>query len=96
MKIMGAYILKCSDNSFYVGSSKDIFKRVEEHNTGMGANYTRKRRPVQLIYYEEYSRIDDAYYRELAIKKYSRAKKEALIKGDKMEFKKLSRGKDRI
>ncbi len=47
------YILRCFDESYYTGSTKDIDKRLLEHNTGKGANHTRKRLPVTLIYYEE-------------------------------------------
>lgn len=95
MKIIGAYIIECSDDSFYVGSSKDIFKRFDEHCRGEGARYTRERRPLKLVYYEEFLRIDKAFEREHQIKSYSHAKKKALIMNDKKGFKKASRGKDR-
>lgn len=73
------YILICSDDSYYTGSTIDIDKRLMEHLAGEGANYTRKRLPVKLVYYEEYNRIDQAFYREKQIQKWSRKKKEALI-----------------
>ena len=76
------YILLCSDGTYYTGSTKYLHDRVEQHNNGKGANYTKKRLPVKLIYYEEYSRIDHAFYREKQIQGWSRAKKEALINGD--------------
>ncbi len=75
------YILECADGSFYTGSTKNLEKRLWEHNNGIGANYTKKRLPVELVYYEEYSRIDQAFYREKQIQGWSRRKKLALIEG---------------
>jgi putative endonuclease len=75
------YILECSDGSFYTGSTKDLEKRIWEHNNGLGANYTKSRLPVELVYYEEYPRIDIAFYREKQIQGWSRRKKLALIEG---------------
>lgn len=75
------YILLCSDGSYYTGSTKNLELRIQQHQNGEGANHTRKRLPVQLIYYEEYNRIDDAFYREKQIQGWSRKKKEALING---------------
>lgn len=69
------YILKCSDGSFYTGSTRELDKRVQEHNMGMGANYTKKRRPVELVYFEEFQRVDDAFAREKQIRGRSRSKK---------------------
>ena len=51
------YILKCCDDTFYTGSTKDLEKRVIEHQSGLGANYTKKKLPVELIYFEEYTII---------------------------------------
>ncbi|WP_317046115.1 GIY-YIG nuclease family protein [Aquimarina sediminis] len=76
------YILECSDGSYYTGSTKDIERRLIEHQNGEGANHTKKRLPVQLLYYEKYDRIDTAFYREKQVQGWSRSKKEALIKGD--------------
>lgn len=73
------YILKCSDNTFYTGSTWDLEKRLYEHQEGMGANYTKKRLPVELVYFEDCDRIDDAYCREKQIQGWSHAKKKALI-----------------
>ena len=84
------YILKCSNGHYYVGSTDNLEKRIQEHQNGEGANYTRKHRPVELIYYEEFQRIDDAYYREQQIKGWSRAKKEALINHDEKRLKQLA------
>ena len=76
------YILECSDGSYYTGSTKDIEKRLQEHQDGVGANHTKKRLPVTLVYYEKYDRIDTAFYREKQVQGWSRAKKEALINGE--------------
>ena len=75
------YILECSDKSFYTGSTTDLEKRLWEHNNGFGANYTKRRLPVKLVYYEEYNRIDVAFYREKQIQGWGRKKKLALIDG---------------
>jgi putative endonuclease len=75
------YILKCRDGTYYTGTTIDLGKRLEEHHKGEGANYTRKKLPVKLVYFEEYSRIDDAFYREKQIQGWSRRKKIALIEG---------------
>ena len=75
------YILECSDKSFYTGSTNNLEKRLWEHNNGLGANYTKRRLPVKLVYYEEYNRIDEAFYREKQIQGWSRKKKIALIEG---------------
>jgi putative endonuclease len=76
------YILECSDGSYYCGSTVDLTKRLKEHNNGRGANHTKKRLPVELVYVEEYDRIDKAFDREKQIQGWSRNKKEALINGD--------------
>ena len=75
------YILECADGTFYTGSTKDLEKRIWQHNNGIGANYTKTRLPADLVYYEEYIRIDEAFYREKQIQGWSRNKKLALIKG---------------
>jgi putative endonuclease len=73
------YILECSDGSFYVGSTRDLERRFEQHASGLGAEYTRRRLPVTLVFAEEYSRIDEAFAREKQIQGWSRAKRIALI-----------------
>ncbi len=85
------YILKCSDKSYYAVSTTNIENRIKAHNMGEGAAYTAKRRPVQLVYNERFNSLDDAVKRERQIKKWSRAKKEALISGEKKKLKKLSK-----
>lgn len=81
------YILECNDGTYYTGSTLNLKKRMEEHQNGLGANYTSKRLPVALVYYEEYDRIDEAFYREKQIQNWSHEKKKMLIAG---EFSKLS------
>ena len=76
------YILECSDGSFYTGSTKDINVRFQQHQQGVGANYTKNRLPVKLIYVEEFQRIDDAFYREKQVQGWSRKKKLALIESN--------------
>ena len=85
------YILKCSDGSFYVGSTTNLENRLKTHNQGEGANHTAKRRPVQLVYHERLDSFNDAVKRERQVKKWSREKKEALIRGEKEKLKKLSK-----
>lgn len=75
------YILQCYDQSFYTGSTVDLDKRIEQHQNGEGANYTSKKLPVRLVYYEEYPRIDWAFNREKQIQGWNRRKKIALIEG---------------
>ena len=74
------YILRCSDGTFYTGYTTDPERRVRVHNSGKGAKYTRPRRPVELIYTEEYDNKTEAQKREYAIKQLTRAEKEQLIK----------------
>ena len=87
------YILRCSDDSYYTGSYRgaDIETRVSEHNLGVYKNaYTKRRRPVELIWSESFIRAEDAINLERQIKGWSRKKKEALIKGDWGEMSKLA------
>lgn len=82
---MGAwlYILKCADGSYYTGTTRaDLDKRVAEHQAGTFEGYTSTRLPVVLVYSEFFERITDAIAAERRIKGWSRAKKEALIRGD--------------
>lgn len=85
------YILECADGSYYTGSTKDLEKRLDQHQNGDGANHTKKRLPVKLVYFEEYSRIDWAFYREKQVQKWRRKKKEALINGEHHKLPELSR-----
>ena len=78
------YILECSDGSFYCGWTNDLAHRLETHNAGHGAKYTRSRRPVKLVYYESFPTREQAMSREWHIKRMTRSEKERLIasKGD--------------
>ena len=84
------YILLCADGSYYTGSTNNLESRLAQHQSGDGANHTKKRLPVQLLYFEEFDRVDEAFYREKQIQGWSRTKKEALIKGQSDELKKLA------
>ena len=85
------YILKCSDGSFYVGSTANLKNRVKKHNQGKGAAHTAKRRPVKLVYHEKFRNLHDAVKRERQVKRWSKAKKEALINGEIEILQKLSK-----
>lgn len=73
------YIVKCRDNTYYTGWTKDLDRRMKAHNRGNGAKYTRSRRPVCLVYYEAYGTKEEAMRREREIKRMSRKEKEKLI-----------------
>jgi putative endonuclease len=77
------YILRCADGSYYVGLTRGSLEiRISQHNTGHFGGYTASRRPVVLAWQQEFQRLSDAIAAERQIKGWSRAKKEALIKGD--------------
>ena len=82
------YIVRCADDTLYTGWAKDVERRVKAHNCGRGARYTSTRGPVTLIYSEEVATIGEALKRELAIKRYPRAKKLALCAPVKRQRKK--------
>lgn len=84
------YILECFDGTYYTGSTNNLELRIMQHQSGEGANHTKKRLPVKLLYYEEYNRIDEAFSREKQIQGWRREKKEALINGIKEDLPKLS------
>ena len=86
------YIVKCADGSYYVGStSQDVEDRVTAHNMASLPGYTTTRRPVTLVYAFQYYDVREAHAAERRIKGWSRAKKEALIRGDIGELKQLAR-----
>ena len=92
--LMGAfvYMLKCSDDSFYIGcATHDLERRIAEHQTGAFPGYTYARRPVALVWSEYFDRTTDAIAAERKLKGWSRAKKEALIRGDWADIRQLSR-----
>ncbi len=73
------YMVRCSDGSLYTGYTNDLDNRIEVHNSGRGAKYTRSRRPVELAYFEEFSTKEEAMSREWHIKRLKRPQKEKLI-----------------
>lgn len=75
------YVLRCSDNSLYTGITRDLTRRLDEHNNNdrLASAYTRARRPVILVYQEDYEDRSSASMREAAIKKMKKSEKEALI-----------------
>ncbi|NBK97136.1 MAG: GIY-YIG nuclease family protein [Erysipelotrichia bacterium] len=80
MKKNYVYMLECTDHTYYTGWTTDLNKRINAHNQGSGAKYTKARRPVQLVYYECFDDKSSALKREYAIKQLKRKEKEALIK----------------
>lgn len=73
------YILECRDFSFYCGQTNDLEKRLELHNKGVASKYTSRKRPVKLIYTEEYNTRSEAMKREYQIKQLTRKEKEELV-----------------
>jgi len=93
---MGAfiYILRCSDGSYYTGSTRaSLEERMAQHDSGVFGGYTATRRPVKLVFHEEFERITDAIAAERQIKNWSRAKKEVLIRGDFVALRLLAKSK---
>jgi predicted GIY-YIG superfamily endonuclease len=85
------YILRCADGSYYVGHTDDLEPRLAAHQRGEIEGYTRKRRPVRLVFAQEFPTREEALAREMQIKGWSRAKKEALMKGNWRRLEWLSR-----
>lgn len=79
------YIVQCSDGTYYCGWTNDLEKRIAAHNSGQGARYTGSRRPVSLVYFEEYGTKEEAMRREWQIKQLKRTEKIQLITGEKDE-----------
>ena len=76
------YILECSDGSYYVGSTRDLEVRLWQHQQGLGAQYTKRRLPVELVFSSYFENVADAYGVEKQVQGWSRAKRQALIRGD--------------
>lgn len=85
------YILRCADNSLYVGHCEDVEARRTCHQNGKAAAWTAKRRPVKLVYSEPFPTRAAAIARERQLKRWSHAKKSALIRGDQDELKRLAK-----
>jgi predicted GIY-YIG superfamily endonuclease len=88
------YILLCADGRFYVGQASDLEERIERHNAGRGAVFTAVRLPVKLVFAEKFISASSATAREIQIKKWSHAKKAALIQGDAQRLRALSVSRD--
>ena len=87
------YILRCANNKLYVGSTTNIDERIKRHNAGYASEFTHLHRPVELVYKEDYETYQEAFKRERQLKKWTTAKKEALIAGDIERLKELSKSK---
>jgi putative endonuclease len=86
------YILECADASYYVGTARSsLEQRVTEHNAGTFGGYTAQRRPVTLVFLQWFDHITEAIAAERQVKGWSRAKKEALIRGDFARLPELSK-----
>jgi putative endonuclease len=85
------YIMRCADDTLYVGHTENLASREQTHNDGKGAKYTAARRPVRMVYAEEHSSPGSAIARERQLKRWSHKKKEALICGDRAALKTLGR-----
>lgn len=82
MKLCFIYILECSDGSYYTGITSNLTQRLEKHASGFYKDsHTYKRRPLNLVFYAEFTDINIAFQKEKQIKNWSKAKKEALIEG---------------
>src|SRR5262245_18405688 len=85
------YILRCGDNTFYVGHTDDLDSRLEWHQAGFGADHTASRLPLDLVYHEECVTTHAAIIREQQLKRWSAQKKATLIAGDFPKLKRLSK-----
>jgi predicted GIY-YIG superfamily endonuclease len=83
------YILRCADNALYIGVTNDLARRLVKHKEGSASHFTASRRPLNLAYFEAYRSRDEAFERERQLKGWTRAKKEALIAGDRNLLKAL-------
>ena len=90
------YIVRCADDSYYVGSTRGaLAARIDEHNRGAVDGYTARRRPVTLLWSEEFAWHEEAFAAERRLKGWSRAKKDALMRGDVAALKALARCRTR-
>lgn len=87
------YILECRDGTYYVGSTRDIDARLDEHQRGLGSSYTRRRLPVRLAWAEEFSNVGDAFAMEKRLQRWSHAKRQAVVEDRWDDLPALSRGR---
>jgi putative endonuclease len=85
------YILKCVDGAFYTGSTVDLERRLFEHNAGLGANFTRRRLPVTVVFCAQTENLGEAFRSEKRVQGWSPVKKLALIEGRWNDLPGLSR-----
>jgi predicted GIY-YIG superfamily endonuclease len=89
------YILRCADNSYYTGHTDNLEKRIQQHHTGaIPSCYTFKRRPLQLVFSQDFPTRVEALASEQQIKGWSRKKKEAMMRGDWAEVSRLAKSKN--
>ncbi|MDR6300827.1 GIY-YIG nuclease family protein [Mesonia maritima] len=94
MKLYFVYILECADGTFYTGVTSNLTKRLSEHCSGEHINsYTYKRRPINLVFYTNFTEINYAIAFEKKIKKWSKVKKQALINSEYKKLPNLSKKK---
>ena len=91
--MIAMYMLRCSDGSYYVGSARDLDARMQQHASGEGSTYTSRRMPVELVYVQEFGSVAEAFAAEKQVQGWSRAKREALIRGQQHRLPELSRKK---
>ena len=84
------YMLRCADDSFYIGHTDNLEVRIAQHSAGDSAGYTSSRLPIVLVYSQEFQTRNEALHAERQIKGWSRAKKEAFIRGDLAALQHLS------
>ena len=87
------YILRCSDGSYYTGKTQNLELRMAQHQNGTYKGYTFKRHPAKLVYVQGFPTYNEAIHAERQIKGWSRAKKEALVAGDLVTLRNLSKSK---
>jgi predicted GIY-YIG superfamily endonuclease len=85
------YVLRCADDSYYVGHTDNLEMRLAQHQAGELAGYTKTRRPVQLVYSDTFGSRDEAFAAEQQLKGWSRKKKEALVRGDWDQLRRLAK-----
>jgi putative endonuclease len=90
-QVFYVYMVRCGDGTFYTGVTNDLHKRLREHNNGIFPScYTYKRRPVELVYSCHFQYVSEAISWEKHLKRWSRKKKEALVRGDEEALHKLA------
>jgi predicted GIY-YIG superfamily endonuclease len=90
-RLVYVYILRCLDGSYYIGHTADLAARERTHNEGRGARFTAARRPVEVVYAEQWPSAAAAIHRERQLKRWSAAKKQALIVARTAALKELAR-----